>query len=168
MGQLDSPLTPKGIEQINSVGELLRKRLKQNDNILFLSSDLDRAINSTNIIIKSLTNFCCNVLYSSKLREVNLGEMSGLIEQDIKKLYPKFKKDMYLVLPGGESFIQMQLRVESFILKQIDMNKNNTLVIVSHAGPIRAIKAHFSKKTLKEMYNVQIKRCLYQIGIRDK
>ena len=96
MGQLDSPLTPKGIEQINSVGELLRKRLKQNDNILFLSSDLDRAINSTNIIIKSLTNFCCNVLYSSKLREVNLGEMSGLIEQDIKKLYPKFKKDMYL------------------------------------------------------------------------
>ena len=44
--------------------------------------------------------------------------------------------------PGGESFVEMQSRVVSAVERIVDRHRGETVVVVSHADPIKAIVAH--------------------------
>ncbi len=44
--------------------------------------------------------------------------------------------------PGGESFTEMQTRITTEIARLVDRHRNETIVAVSHADPIKAAVAH--------------------------
>lgn len=44
--------------------------------------------------------------------------------------------------PGGESFIEMQARVVTTLLRLVERHPGRTVVVVSHADPIKALLAH--------------------------
>jgi len=44
--------------------------------------------------------------------------------------------------PGGESFTEMQARITSPLARLVERHRGNTIVVVSHADPIKAAVAH--------------------------
>ena len=44
--------------------------------------------------------------------------------------------------PGGESFTEMQTRITSTLARLVERHRGKTLVVVSHADPIKAAVAH--------------------------
>jgi len=71
MGQLDSPLTSKGIRQAKAIGDRLR-RLKFTS---LYSSDLGRAVQTANIIAEICEK---KIIFDAELREWNMGIFEGL------------------------------------------------------------------------------------------
>jgi probable phosphoglycerate mutase len=44
--------------------------------------------------------------------------------------------------PGGESFVEMQSRVDAAVRRLVARHRGRTVVVVSHADPIRVLLAH--------------------------
>jgi probable phosphoglycerate mutase len=44
--------------------------------------------------------------------------------------------------PGGESFVEMQGRVDAAVRRLVARHRGRTIVVVSHADPIRVLLAH--------------------------
>ena len=107
-GHKDSPLTKQGIKTAEKLGKLLEKR---NISKIY-SSDLGRCIQTSEIINKSL-----NVYISPKreLRERNHGDYNGKSSKLISQTFNMSNPN--LILPNGESFNQMKVRVLNFIKK---------------------------------------------------
>jgi broad specificity phosphatase PhoE len=82
IGQLDSPLTERGIRQAEAIGRRLRSfRIDH-----FYSSDLGRAVHTSEIIAEY--NLGLKVQLDTGLRERNMGEFQGLSWDDIRERFP--------------------------------------------------------------------------------
>ncbi len=44
--------------------------------------------------------------------------------------------------PGGESFVEMQARMASTIARLVERHRGDTIVVASHADPIKSLVAH--------------------------
>src|SRR4051794_19332271 len=82
IGQLDSRLTDRGIRQAEAIGRRLSSLPIQH----FYSSDLGRAIQSSEIISKYLPGL--QVQPNAGLRERDMAEFQGLSWDDIQERYP--------------------------------------------------------------------------------
>ena len=133
-GHKDSQLTKQGIKTAEKLGKLLEKR---NISKIY-SSDLGRCIQTSEIINKSL-----NVYISPKreLRERNHGDYNGKSSKLISQTFNMSNPN--LILPNGESFNQMKVRVLNFIKK---LEKSTSILVVTHEGCLRAIISHFENK----------------------
>ncbi|WP_372647976.1 histidine phosphatase family protein [Draconibacterium sp.] len=129
-GQRNSKLSENGITQAQLVAKALAKR----EFDVLVSSDLERAVETANIINKQL------VLpheYNANLRERLFGIFEGKNFAEIEEKYPeefrRFKeRDAGFVVPGGESIEQMYKRVTSEIEAISRKYKDQKVLIVSH------------------------------------
>lgn len=137
-GWKDAPLTEKGKAQAEQVAA----RLKDMKIDTIYSSDLRRAMETAKIIdrfhdlgVKPVQDF----------REQCFGELEGMLKSDADKKRPDAfenrKKDPHFVMPGpgGESFDMMAERVKKALDKIIESRSDQTVLIVTHGGPKRAI-----------------------------
>lgn len=130
-GRESNKLTEKGREQVREAG----KQLKKYKIDMVFCSPLDRCIETLeNIMVEcpiDVEIFMCNLL-----EERFMGEYVGSSLDDInwKEIDEDNKIDREM---GVESLVDFRKRVELFMedLKLEDGNK--TVLIVSHAGPIR-------------------------------
>lgn len=133
-GKEDGKLTEKGIGQAKEIG----KHLKDHHKIdMVFCSPLGRCIETLNNILEE-----CPIdgeFFMSKLiEERDFGEFTGIesrmIDWDDLNQNNKINKEM-----GVESWDEVKKRVELFLedLKLEDENK--TILIVSHAGPMRVM-----------------------------
>lgn len=151
MGHIDSPLTKKGLNDAKSTG----KKLK---NITFdqvYSSDLGRAFISAHIIIET-NNVKKRIERVKELREVNFGKYANFSREIIEKENPGFRNKENFIFPEGESFLQMQKRAVNFIKKLEKKHPNKTILIVTHAGVIRAISSYFKKENFEDNLKKEI------------
>ncbi|HYU76583.1 MAG TPA: histidine phosphatase family protein [Ktedonobacteraceae bacterium] len=80
------------------------------------------------------------------LREADFGAWEGLSRsevvarstQDAEQLLA-WERDTALAPPGGESLEAMHLRVSAVVEKLVQAHPDQTVVLVSHVGPIKAI-----------------------------
>ena len=80
------------------------------------------------------------------LREANFGTWEGLSRsevvarstQDAEHLFA-WERDTAVATPGGESLEAMHLRVSAVVEKLVQAHPDQTVVLVSHVGPIKAI-----------------------------
>lgn len=113
------------------------------------SSDLKRAYQTAEIIfennpIEKLADF----------REMNFGIFEGLRYEEIAKTHPKLYRNwisnpVKVKIPNGEGLKDLRKRVKqglSFILSQ---NKDRTIALVAHGGPIRVVLCEALKFGLK-------------------
>ncbi|WP_045027873.1 histidine phosphatase family protein [Draconibacterium sediminis] len=129
-GQRNSKLSENGITQAELVAEALGKR----EFDVLISSDLQRAVETANIINKQL------VLpheYNANLRERSFGIFEGKNFAEIEEKYPeeyrRYKeRDPGFVVPGGESIEQMYKRVISEIEAIALKFKDQKVLIVAH------------------------------------
>ena len=137
-GQTNVPLTELGKKQAKCAAEYIVKREKIDK---IYSSDLQRA-HDTALPVSELTGLPINDV--TGLREICAGAWEGMLVTDIAREYEKefntWRNDFSNAhLPNGESIQDVYERVVPFVKQLARENDGLTLLLASHATPIRAI-----------------------------
>jgi len=136
-GQSDTPLTDKGRAQARSLSE----RLKDEKIDVVYASDLGRTIETAEIIAKP---HGLKVLKAPMMRELNFGLWEGMTYEEIMQKFPQeyraWLDDPYNRRPPeGETIGELCGRVSKFLREAATLHPDARIIVVSHAGPIRAV-----------------------------
>jgi len=79
------------------------------------------------------------------LAEIDVGEWTGISlararrrpEWEIVQRHPSGFR-----FPGGESFVEVQARMTAAVMRLVERHPGGTIVVVSHADPIKTLVAH--------------------------
>jgi len=140
-GQLDSPLTEKGIEQAKAIAN----RLKDLKFDLAFSSDLQRASRTAKEILKFHPNIKLN--QKKELREMSKGKYEGMKR---KHFYKELNKQnilyCYFRPEGGENYLDCLPKISQFYKELPDKN----ILIVGHGGSIICSILHLLNIPIEE------------------
>jgi broad specificity phosphatase PhoE len=140
-GWLDSKLNDKGIEQARKVAE----RLKNEKIDVIYSSDLKRASRTAEEIVKLQD---CELILEERLREQNKGKYNGGPTEDLNRAAKESGENVLDWIPeGGESLNNVKKRVLKFLDEIEKKHTDETVLIVSHGGPMAMISRHIWKDT---------------------
>lgn len=133
LGQNPGKLSKEGIESAKKLSKALAN--KSIDHLI--SSDLKRCVDTALILVSengwSLT-------LDKRLREINFGEYQG---KPYGVISGDFSNNLDAKFPSGESNRQLIKRVVDCINEILSTHSNNTILLVSHSGPISAILAAY-------------------------
>ena len=131
-------LSEKGIFQANE----LAKKIKDEHFDIVFCSDLKRAIDSSKINFQDRN---IKIIQDERLRECNYGNLNGKDSSLVN--YAEHIKNPF---PNGESLLDVEKRIESF-LKFLKENYNNKKVaIVAHRASQLAIEKLLYNKTWEQ------------------
>lgn len=153
-GFADIELNDIGRKQILELGLSLR----DTDVSAVYSSDLQRAINTASEIAK---HHNLEVKIDMDLREMNQGELEGLLFEEIRAKYANVLKEWRdspetLRIPGGESLLQVQERAWRVFEKVRRLHPGETVVAVSHSLTITALLCRITGVGLKGFRNFNL------------
>ncbi len=135
-GQLDSPLTAKGIGQ----AERVARRLSSAGATALYTSDLGRA-EYTARIIGAATGLTLRL--DPRLRERHMGVFQGLTPTESDQRYPQervaYRTDDTYVIPGGESGQQRADRAFACLEELAVRHPDETVIVVTHGGLLMGI-----------------------------
>jgi broad specificity phosphatase PhoE len=136
-GQSDQPLSDAGRRQ----AELVAARLGREPWELIYTSDSGRAVETAQIIHAARGG--PDPLASPELRERSMGDWEGLTREQVEQRHPQeyiaWARDPGSAPPGGERTEQMAKRVTTFLQALVEHHPGGRLLLVTHAGPIKAI-----------------------------
>ena len=136
-GHADRPLTDLGRRQ----AELLGEELAGLELDAVYASDLRRAWETAEIAVGSLG---LEVVRLPELREVDVGSWSGLTREEVEARFPGAVERWRAGAPGwedGETYEEMAERVVQAVRRIAEVHACGLLLVVSHGGSIRAVKA---------------------------
>lgn len=136
-GQLDVPLNELGRAQARATAELL----KDESIAAVYASDLLRAAETAQFIA---AKHKLDVISFKELRERSYGHWEGKLSEEIERLFPEEYEQLRqapldFVPPGGESRKELYERVTKKLNEILAGHSAESVVIVSHGGPIRAM-----------------------------
>lgn len=135
------------VELADSFFEDAREILKKlPTNPLVFSSPLSRCTRLAQLISE-------DTIFDNRLLEMNFGDWENMLFAEIEAEKLQFWTENFVSLapPNGESFQQLYLRVESFWHDLLAL-ENEQVVIVTHAGVIRAILAKVLNLPLEKTF----------------
>lgn len=152
-GNLNPNLTDKGLHQAKLAGEYIIDNYTVDK---IYASDLKRAYATAVPVADKLG---IEIITSDQLREINGGEWENKTYTYIKEAYPEdyglWLSDVgNAVCTGGESAKQLCDRVMKKLFEIAEENDGKTVLIATHATPIRAFQTMCEHGTLDEMKNV--------------
>ena len=103
------------------------------------TSDLARARETAEIVAATLG---LTVHLDPRLREVDVGEWSGLTSAEVETRFPDGYRQRYEGVTGwanGERFEAMGARVVAAVLSIAAAELDGRLLVVTHGGPLRAL-----------------------------
>ena len=117
------------------------------------ASDLSRAYDTVKPLADALH---LPIHTDAALREVDVGEWQGMLFEDVARIYPEsfalYKRKPGLTrFDGGESFAELLERAASAIGRIARENEGKTVVIGTHGGVIRALRAFWTGISLERM-----------------
>jgi len=132
-GSTDIALSDIGIRQ----AEQLRDRLTDEKITAVYTSTLSRARSTTDIITSRRKT---KITTCEELNECNFGYIEGLTFDEIKRRHPELAEELQswktVSFPGGESLEDLDKRVRSFLDRLGKHKEKETVLIVSHGGPL--------------------------------
>jgi len=145
-GQLDSPLTPKGIEQARAAGRTLRKLLPPDQPVSMEISPLGRAGHTAALLCAELDLDASVMAVSPLLVEHSLGAWQGLTNEEIDAQYPGARRareaDKWrYVVPGGESYARVFKRVEEWLAGR---RQSHVTIAVTHRMVSRVLQGAYA------------------------
>ncbi|MBR6523129.1 MAG: histidine phosphatase family protein [Clostridia bacterium] len=152
-GHADIGLTPFGREQVNKSAEYIAGNYKVDK---IYSSDLKRAVETAEFVAEKTG---LKIIKSAKLRELYAGEWEGREFDEIEKNYPEdwkvWRNDIGNArCTGGESVKELGERFISAITEIARENEGKTVLITTHATPIRVTQCLLGGHMLGEMKNL--------------
>ncbi len=139
-GHRNSSLDETGIQQ----AECAARRLQKNHFDVIYSSDLDRSFKTAEIIAVPHN---LPVIPCPALREWHLGDLEGRHRQELIEKYPEIMNSFKyesgdIPVPGGESRKDLYRRVSDCLDELAARHAGQKILLVSHAGTIRAMFHH--------------------------
>ncbi len=136
-GYSDVEMSAAGYGQV----EKLRDRLANEKIDAVYSSDLKRALVTAEVLS---SRHKVDIVTCPELREMNYGNAEGLTFDEISRLYPEVAElitnfNLRLEFPGGETFEGFTERVSKFLDGLNKHAPSQTILIVTHSGPIRTL-----------------------------
>jgi probable phosphoglycerate mutase len=134
-GHADPPLNDLGREQARALAEQLRADPPD----ALYGSDLARARETAEIVGQRLG---LDVRLDSRLREVDVGEWSGLTTAELERLHPDGLRRRRLGGTGwrhGESYEAMGERVGEALHDIATANPERRVLVVTHGGPMCSV-----------------------------
>lgn len=157
--QVDTPLTIKGQQQAQLVGQQLAARKISFD--LVVASPLLRAAQTATIIAPRTTT-----IFDWRLKEFDYGNWDGQLEKDIWQKFPAYFDEQHNLLPGaahinhGETFSQVTARLRQLFTQLATDFPQANLLLASHGFTIKlmlnAILAIKNLSSLNEPSNAGI------------
>jgi broad specificity phosphatase PhoE len=137
-GQLDSPLTDRGVAQAGEIAE----RLADRGILTVCTSPLGRAMQTAVIIAERLG---ADVVEVPDLAEVDHGELAGMTWEEIDDLHPTAREERAAnrygwAFPGGESYAQARARARK-ALSSCGWSSDGVPLLVSHEMIGRMLRA---------------------------
>jgi len=151
-GHLDSPLTPKGIEQARAAGRVLRRALPDVHTVCIETSPLGRARQTAAILCAELGLDVSALMVSPLLIEANLGAWQGLTRAEIDAQYlsawqAREANKWHYVVPGGESYALIDLRARQWLASR---RHAPVTIAVTHEMLSRTIQGAYGALTPPE------------------
>lgn len=142
-GQLDAPLTPRGIAQALAAGRQLEALLREHAPVRLLTSPLGRTRRSANLVLQTLAPRVGEVRVDDRLKEISWGELEGLTRREIRVRAPAYwrcwKRDRWsAVAPGGESYALLRERLRPLLEELLAVEQ--PVVVVAHGGVRRVLR----------------------------
>ena len=136
-GNSNIPLNEKGEQQ----AECLVFRLKSEEIQAIYSSPLRRSLNTAQAVAR---HHQLEVNLEPDLAEVNLGDLEGMLLDDLGKSFSEFliannQGELLPRVPGGESLTEVQQRAWSAIQRLVSQYPEGIVVVVSHYYTILTI-----------------------------
>ncbi len=141
-GQLDSPLTDRGLEQAYRMGTTLLELLGDSTGCIIVSSPLGRARRTAEIICEVLGIASSEIETDPRLAEINLGSWAGLTRDEVAPRWPRAldgsgRYDWYFRSPDGETLEAVSSRVRQWLS---DNAQRDRLIAVSHGVTSRILR----------------------------
>jgi len=139
LGRRDDPLNENGVEQAERLATLAAMLPID----MIYSSPKDRARATAQAIANAAG---VDLRSDERLVELDFGDWEGLTRQQIidgdaerREFIGRWDRDPSLAAPGGESLAAVQGRVIAFAADAVCDHAGQTLAVVSHMGPIKAL-----------------------------
>lgn len=138
-GQTNPDLTPLGAAQAETLADYLAAHYKIHK---IYSSDLLRARHTAAPTARKLG---LPITLRKQLREINAGQWEGKAFDYLQEHYPEsygeFCRDLgHAICDEGESVAQLSERIHKELLRICRRNEGKTILVTTHATPIRAVQ----------------------------
>lgn len=153
-GQLDSPLTLRGVQQVIAFGKTLAPLLAGEPNVRFVASPLGRTRQTAAIIADVLNVPFADVEWDERLLERNQGAWDGLTADEIESRFhpePYERRTWDFAPEGGESLADVHLRVSDFLAS---LEPGRTTVAVCHGVVSRVMRLAHQQLPTGEVMNI--------------
>jgi probable phosphoglycerate mutase len=140
-GTSDTPLTERGLAQARENGRLLKEAEPGLARFGFIASPLHRAAATMELVRQAAGLPRDGYVCDRHLAELDCGDNTLRLWADIEremKADPAFRDRWHYAHPGGESLADVHARLGHFLARL-----SHDAVIVTHAGPVRMIRAHY-------------------------
>ncbi len=152
-GHYDAELTELGLLQAEAAADYIQSNY--NPSVVY-ASDLSRAYNTGNVIARKLK---IPIIKNENLREIRAGEWEG---KKLRDLMVDYSDDYNLwltdignaVCTNGESVTELAKRVFTTLETIAEENPLQTVVVATHATPIRAIMTLVQIGSLDKMKDI--------------
>jgi probable phosphoglycerate mutase len=150
-GQVDSPLTPLGIDQAQRVGALLKTLIGAPADWSIVTSSLGRAARTARLIAGVLGSD--EVVLEDRLREVSMGSWDGLTVEEIAMVAPDAGKGatrytLFFQSPDGETYQVMAARLRSWLDEALSDGRPR--IVVSHGVAGRVLRGLYADLNWEE------------------
>lgn len=156
-GHGDIGLSAVGVAQ----AEWVARRLQREDIACVYSSDLPRAQQTAEIIVRQRLQ-PLTVRYSADWREISFGDWEGLVYEQIAEKYPQdlefFNDPLHYSPTNGETFADLLQRVQSaFVeLTRTVSTETGDLLLISHGGVLRALLCYLLRIPYEQQWRLKI------------
>lgn len=155
-GQTDVDLSKEGLDAVAN--------LQLNETYdLFYSSPLERC----KVLADSISD---QFIMDERLQELNFGtwEMKSWEAIPKDEIDPWYEDYIHTKATNGESLMDLVTRVQSFILNELNENKANKILIVTHAGVIRVFLHLLTNVPLDKIFDYQPTHCKRTILVKKE
>ncbi|MEI6478704.1 MAG: class I tRNA ligase family protein, partial [bacterium] len=146
------PLTEKGREQVISSAQ----KLKEEKIDIIIYSPIIRAKQTADEISKVFKKEDIQIIEDERIREEDFGELSDTLKaSDFTKYFPDFKFRLDTSVAGCETLRQTKKRIGEFLYDIEKKYSDKNILIISHDGPLKLMKAialGVDDKELEEIY----------------
>ena len=145
-GHADPPLNEVGRQQ---AGELAAALVGQPIDAIY-ASDLRRAAETAAIVGERIA---LRPTLLEDLREADVGELTGLTREEIFERFPEAARggrENGFTFASGEGYDGLVARVLSSLRAISLAHPDETVLVITHGGPLRAILAHADGLSLRE------------------
>jgi len=149
---VDTPLTPKGLDQARTLGRILRINVSDPAALAYVSSPLQRAQHTMQIVLETLGYPTDSYTTDPRLIEIDLGAWDGLTAEEARTRFPEAyaarQADKWNVdVPGGgENYASVARRAASFV-----GGMTSDVFAVSHGAFTRILRGLFKGLTWQQM-----------------